>query len=44
MCHVTFGYLISDELCGGFNGRPHVQWPTRPQYNGYLEAPRIVAL
>ena len=29
---------------GGFNGRPHVQWPARPQHNGPLEAPRVVAL
>ena len=29
---------------GGFNWRPHVQWPTRPQHNGPLEASRVVAL
>ena len=34
----------SDELkrtSGGFNGRPHVQWPTRPQHNGTSEAPEL---
>ena len=29
---------------GGFNGRPHMQWPTRPQHIGPLEALRVVAL
>ena len=24
---------------GGFNGRPLVQWPMRPQCSGPLEAP-----
>jgi len=26
------------QVSGGFNGRPRVKWPTRPQHNGPLEA------
>ena len=29
---------------GGFNGRPHMQWPTRPQHIGPLEAPQSCSL
>ena len=31
--------LPTEGYSGRFNGRPHVQWPTRPQHNGPLEAP-----
>ena len=36
--------VLHGSVSGGFNGRPHVQWPTRPQHNGPLEAPRVVTL
>jgi len=35
--HITLGkYII---ITGGFNGRPLVQWPTRPLEGWALEAP-----
>jgi len=36
--------LINDATSGGFNGRPHVQWPMRPQHNGLPGGPRVLAL
>ena len=34
-------YLRNDRSRGGFNGRPLVQWPTRPMGGWALEAPGL---